>query len=85
MKKISRRNFIQLTGAATAAGAIGGYSSLVAGEAEAGTAAAVPAVLTRQAADLPRARGQRAVVVGGGWSVCSANITRQHSCAGLMA
>lgn len=68
MKKISRRNFIQLTGAVTAAGAIGGCSSLVAGEAKAGSAAAAPAVLTRQAADLPRPKGQRAVVVGGGWS-----------------
>ena len=80
MDKISRRNFIKLTGgAATAAGL--GVTGLVA-TATSGCKPATEATSTSKttntatpthpkldtAALLPRPKGQRTVVVGGGWS-----------------
>jgi sulfide dehydrogenase [flavocytochrome c] flavoprotein subunit len=64
MSKYSRRDFIKLTGSAAIAGvAAGATGSTIA---SASTPGASP-VLGRKA-ELPKARGQRVVVVGGGWS-----------------
>ncbi len=59
----SRRDFMKLGGAVLAAGAAG-----MAGIARPGLAGAAPAVATRMMAALPKAKGPRLVVVGGGTS-----------------
>jgi sulfide dehydrogenase [flavocytochrome c] flavoprotein subunit len=64
-EKISRRTLFKLTGATVAAAAAGGIGGL----APAPAAAAMrknPAL--HRNADLPKAKGPRVVVVGGGWS-----------------
>jgi NADH dehydrogenase FAD-containing subunit len=68
MDKVSRRDFIKLTGGAAVAGwgAATGLNLASAGKAEAATAK-THAVLESQA-PLPKTKGQRVVVVGGGWS-----------------
>jgi NADH dehydrogenase FAD-containing subunit len=68
MDKISRRRFLKISGAAATTAGIG-LSGL--GGTDSSHAAAAPAQshprLDAQA-DLPKTKGQRAVVVGGGWS-----------------
>lgn len=69
MDKISRRNFIKLSGGAAGIAGLGisGLAGTVAAQsAGAATHQSHPA-LDKQA-PLPKAKGQRAVVVGGGWS-----------------
>jgi sulfide dehydrogenase [flavocytochrome c] flavoprotein subunit len=64
---ISRRNFLKATGATTVAAATGGgLAGLASGTASAATKA--PAAVLGNKADLPKAKGPRVVVVGGGWS-----------------
>lgn len=69
MEKISRRNFIKLSGSAAAVAGLG-ITGLAAGTTPTNAAAAThkshPKLDTE--APLPKAKGQRAVVVGGGWS-----------------
>ena len=62
MSKISRRDFVKLTGAALAAAGLGGHA------APADAAPKSAAVHSRGKAYLPKARGPRVVVVGGGTS-----------------
>lgn len=57
----SRRNFMKMGGAIFAAGTAG-----LAGTARSTMANAAPAIATRTMAALPKARGPRLVVVGGG-------------------
>ncbi len=64
MKKLSRRNFIKLSGSAAVASAAAGSGLLAPGTA----AAKAPAVARSRAADLPKPKGPRAVVLGGGWA-----------------
>ncbi|NIR61363.1 MAG: NAD(P)/FAD-dependent oxidoreductase [Gammaproteobacteria bacterium] len=63
MRKLSRRHFFKLTGGSIAALGLGGWTP-------GGTAAEGTAVVTRvvRRAPLPAPKGQRVVVVGGGWS-----------------
>lgn len=65
--KVNRRSFLKATGLTTVAAATGGVGAV----GFTGAAAAAPAVATGQAgskAELPKAKGPRVVVVGGGWS-----------------
>lgn len=64
MEKLSRRQFIQVSGVTLAAAATGISLSPASAAPKRSPAAAV---LSRKA-ELPSARGQRVVVVGGGWS-----------------
>lgn len=69
-QNISRRNFLQM-GAATAAIPALSMATTMSGSADAGTSnKALPAAISNllNAAPLPKSKGQRVVVVGGGWS-----------------
>ncbi|MER1941089.1 FAD/NAD(P)-binding oxidoreductase [Castellaniella sp. FW104-16D08] len=61
-QQLDRRNFLKLSGAALAAGS-GGAATVAMGQ-----ASAAPAVQASRMADLPKAKGPRLVVVGGGTS-----------------
>ena len=68
MDNISRRHFIKLTGGAVTVAGLGitGLAGTASPKAEAATHQSHPKL--DSAAPLPKAKGQRAVVVGGGWS-----------------
>ena len=63
MFKLSRRNFLKLSGSSAALAAGGSFAACAKGD-------SVPKALgqSNKAADLPKAKGPRVVVVGGGWS-----------------
>jgi NADH dehydrogenase FAD-containing subunit len=63
--KISRRTLFKISGATVAAASTGGLGALVAAPAAAARRTN-PAL--RRSADLPKAKGPRVIVVGGGWS-----------------
>jgi NADH dehydrogenase FAD-containing subunit len=66
-KKLSRRGFLKLTGAGTLGaitGSVGGLGLGATGVAMAAT----PMGQTGKPAELPKAKGPRVIVVGGGWS-----------------
>jgi len=65
MSRFTRRDFIKLTGAATASAATFGMGAI--NVANAAGKAPMLATVNRQAS-LPKAKGPRVVVVGGGWS-----------------
>jgi NADPH-dependent 2,4-dienoyl-CoA reductase/sulfur reductase-like enzyme len=66
LKKISRRRFLAVGGAALAGHALAATGVAAAAEDEPATPPALLSLLRR--ADLPAAKGARVVVVGGGWS-----------------
>ena len=66
MTDMKRRDFLKLTGAGAAAGTLGLAGGTLPGAAAAARRA--PLVVLDRPADLPRPKGQRVVVVGGGWS-----------------
>jgi len=65
MARFTRREFIKLTGATTAG--IAGAGIVTTGTAEAASKAPMLAMVNRKAS-LPKAKGPRVIVVGGGWS-----------------
>lgn len=67
MDKLSRRDFMKLSGGAAAAAGLGAAGGLAAGVSAPAQAAGTRASLETQV-PLPKAKGQRVVVVGGGWS-----------------
>jgi sulfide dehydrogenase [flavocytochrome c] flavoprotein subunit len=66
-QRYTRRNFLRATGVTTAAAATGGLGGLAGSTAFAAASAAVLGK-TGAKAELPKAKGPRVVVVGGGWS-----------------
>ena len=64
MSTYSRRDFIKLTGSA----AVAGVAASATGSAVASSKAPAGSPILARKAELPKARGQRVVVVGGGWS-----------------
>ena len=78
MDNISRRHFIKLTGGAVTVAGLGitGLAGTASPKAEAATHQSHPKL--DSAAPLPKAKGQRAVVVGGGWSgLTAASLTNR--------
>ena len=65
MARFTRRDFFKITGAATAGIASGGL--IAANTAAAASKAPMMAAVNR-VASLPKAKGPRVIVVGGGWS-----------------
>jgi sulfide dehydrogenase [flavocytochrome c] flavoprotein subunit len=69
MGKLSRRDFIKVSGGAAAAAGLGAAGGLAAGLATPARAAGAKTHASLETrAPLPKAKGQRIVVVGGGWS-----------------
>jgi sulfide dehydrogenase [flavocytochrome c] flavoprotein subunit len=67
MDILSRREFIKISGGAAAAAGLGAAVGLAAGLSTPAKAATIRTSLETQA-PLPKTKGQRVVVVGGGWS-----------------
>ncbi len=67
-KKFSRRNFLKVSGATAASGVVAATGALAGQVAWAAEAARMPTARVGNKADLPRPKGPRVVVVGGGWS-----------------
>jgi sulfide dehydrogenase [flavocytochrome c] flavoprotein subunit len=65
--KLSRRNFLKATGATSLGAVTGGVGGLGI-SAAASAMAAMPSGKTGKKAELPKVKGPRVVVVGGGWS-----------------
>jgi sulfide dehydrogenase [flavocytochrome c] flavoprotein subunit len=68
MKTISRRDFLKVSGTTAAAGVATAAGVLGASAAQAADAASTPGASLGRKADLPKAKGARVVVVGGGWA-----------------
>ena len=68
MDKISRRSFIKLSGGAAAIAGLGVTGLASTASSNAAAAAHKSHLKLDTQAPLPKAKGQRAVVVGGGWS-----------------
>ncbi|RMG29695.1 MAG: NAD(P)/FAD-dependent oxidoreductase, partial [Gammaproteobacteria bacterium] len=64
----SRREFLKLSGATAAAVAAGGCGTVAGTVAAGGSKAPYTSKVFERAAELPRPKGPRVVVVGGGWS-----------------
>jgi NADH dehydrogenase FAD-containing subunit len=64
MSDVTRRDFLKVSTAAVA----GAASGALVGHAPAASAAAAPLASLNTKAELPRTKGQRIVVVGGGWA-----------------
>ncbi|MEJ2344793.1 MAG: FAD-dependent oxidoreductase [Gammaproteobacteria bacterium] len=65
---VSRRAFLKLSGTTAAAVAAGGCAGIAGSVAAGGTAPSAATRSLSRRAHLPKAAGQRVVVVGGGWS-----------------